>query len=378
MNIELRILNTLILFGAFQGFILALILITTKRLRKPSNSFLALLLFTLGLLNLVSAFEMVPFGERSLFINYQPFIYFWLIPPAVYFFVKYLINPNYQWRRTDYLFFAPFVGEVLMRAYKFYYYLTGDYFTTTQVRNYNFINNAYETVAVIVTIMILIINIKSLKRYEEKLYENYAEVEGHSLSWLRKLLIGGLALSALWFIVALSDFSQETFQFNLALLSLLCISALIYYCGYSMIIRQDLLDSPIFAIANDANHDSVPELSSKTDEYYEQLKVLMSSEQIYRDPKLNMSLLSEKTGLSNSYLSQIINQKEGCNFFDFVNSYRVEDVKALMQDPKFDHYTLMALAHEAGFKSKSTFNSVFKKIVLMTPSEYRKSQKSNK
>lgn len=377
MNLEIGIFNILILFGAFQGFILAIILMTTKRLRKPSNSFLALLLFALALLNLVSAFEMVPMEKRTLFINYQPFLFFWLIPPSAYFFVKYLINPAYKWKRRDYLFFLPFLIEVAIRLYRFYFYLTANYFTPEEARLYNIVSNGFETCAVLAAIAVLISAVISLKRYEEKLYANYAEVESHSLSWLRNLFFAGLALSSLWLIIALSDFSAATFQFNLALIALLGLSTLIYYCGYSMIIRQDLLDSPVFAIGSETEKEpQTPELSSKADEYYDQIKKLMSQERIYTDPNLNMSLLSDKTGLSNSYLSQIINQKEGRNFFDFVNSYRVEEVVSMMNDTKYDHYTLIALSQDAGFKSKSTFNAVFKKIKGETPSTFRKKLKS--
>ena len=373
MNIEIGIFNILILFGAFQGFILAVILTTTKRLRKASNSFLALLLFALALLNFVSAFEMVPAEDRSLFLSYQPFLFFWLIPPAVYFFVKYLINPTYQWQRRDHLFFVPFLIELCIRGYKFSLYLTANYFTPEEAKSFNIINNGFETLAVIAVISVIVHGIISLRRYEENLYENYAEVESHSLSWLRNLFFAGLVLCAVWFVVALSDFSAATFQFNLAIISLLGLSALIYYCGYSMIIRQDLLDSPIFAISNEAEQESPSsELSSKADDYYDQIKNLMTQERIFTDPNLNMSLLSEKTGLSNSYLSQIINQKEGRNFFDFVNSYRVEEVVSMMKDSKYDHYTLLALSQDAGFKSKSTFNAVFKKVTGETPSVYRR------
>ena len=91
-----------------------------------------------------------------------------------------------------------------------------------------------------------------------------------------------------------------------------------------------------------------------------------------------MTTLSEKTGLSNSYLSQIINQKDGRNFFDFVNEYRINEVMERMDDPDYDHYTILAIAQDAGFKSKSTFNAFFKKSTGKTPSVYRKTDGSIK
>ena len=97
----------------------------------------------------------------------------------------------------------------------------------------------------------------------------------------------------------------------------------------------------------------------------------MSNQQIYQDPELNMSKLATITKLSKGYLSQIINQKEGKNFFDFVNSYRIKEVQERFSNPAYEHFSIMAIALDAGFKSKSTFNSVFKKMTGVTPSQYR-------
>lgn len=374
MIFELSILNIIILFGAFQGFLLAFILISTKRFKKTSNYYLALLLSALALLNLASTIDMRPEDLKSFFVQYHPLFLVNLVPPAIHFFITYLTNPNYKWRRLDYLFFAPFIIELTLRLYKFSYYLRGIIMPQDEMDHLNFWGNTIELVCVIFTIVLIILSIKSLKRYEQNLYENYADVKPRSLLWLKQILITGLMLCAIWFVVTVLDYQFFTFSYNLALLTLLGLSFLIYWIGYSIIIRQELLDTPIFAIPNlqeQISKDS-SELSSKADEYYWQLKKLMETDKIYEDVNLNMTTLSEKTNISNSYLSQIINQKEGKNFFDFVNGYRIESVKEKMFDHKFEHYTILALAQEAGFKSKSTFNSFFKKSTGQTPSQYRK------
>jgi AraC-like DNA-binding protein len=71
-------------------------------------------------------------------------------------------------------------------------------------------------------------------------------------------------------------------------------------------------------------------------------------------------------------LSEVINTRTGQNFYDFVNGYRVDEVKERLRDPNADHLTLLAIGLEAGFNSKSSFNAVFKKHTSMTPSEYKK------
>jgi len=321
--------------------------------------------------------DMRPDGIRSLFAQYHPFYTVNLIPPSLYFFIRYLTNPSYKWRPLDYLFFLPLIIEIILRLFKFSFYQSGELLSESVLYQVNFWINSLELLAAIFSLIVIFLSIRSLKEYEQKLRANYSEVETRSLSWLRNILIGGLILSFLWTLIIISDYGVMPFSLALAQFCLLGLSLLIYYVGYSMIIRQELLEAPIFAISNPTNPPvaETSELSTKAEEYYKQLKQLMSSDKLYQDDSLNMTTLSEKTGISNSYLSQIINQKEGKNFFDFINGYRIKEVQEKIIDPKFEHYTILALAQEAGFKSKSTFNSFFKKTTGKTPSEYRKGVK---
>jgi AraC-like DNA-binding protein len=72
------------------------------------------------------------------------------------------------------------------------------------------------------------------------------------------------------------------------------------------------------------------------------------------------------------HLSQVLNDRLQQNFFDFVNSYRVEEVRRRISEPSGRTLTLMAIALDAGFNSKSVFNTAFRKYTCMTPSEFRK------
>lgn len=97
----------------------------------------------------------------------------------------------------------------------------------------------------------------------------------------------------------------------------------------------------------------------------------MNQQKPYHDPELTLTSLANSVNISRNQLSEIINTGTGGNFYDFVNKYRVEEVKQLMQNPKFKDFTILAIAFEAGFPSKSTFNSIFKKFTGLTPSVYR-------
>lgn len=98
----------------------------------------------------------------------------------------------------------------------------------------------------------------------------------------------------------------------------------------------------------------------------------MKSQQAYLDSELSLRRLSEAVDISTHHLSEVLNQEEGKNFYNFVNDLRVEHVcERLKRD---NDVKLLDLGMQAGFSSKSTFNSVFKKHTGMTPSQYRKNQ----
>jgi AraC-like DNA-binding protein len=98
----------------------------------------------------------------------------------------------------------------------------------------------------------------------------------------------------------------------------------------------------------------------------------MQEKKSYLDPELTLSQLAKDLDIGRSQLSQLINDGIGDNFYDFINKYRVEQVKQLMTDPRVKHFSMLGIALEAGFKSKSTFNLIFKRFTGLTPTEYRK------
>lgn len=94
----------------------------------------------------------------------------------------------------------------------------------------------------------------------------------------------------------------------------------------------------------------------------------------YLDPDLSLKKLAQTLRTSPNHLSQVINMQQNKNFFDFINSYRIKELMELLKSQKNEKFTLLSLAFEAGFNSKSTFNSSFKKLTGLTPTEYLKSR----
>lgn len=103
------------------------------------------------------------------------------------------------------------------------------------------------------------------------------------------------------------------------------------------------------------------------------LNYIMDEKKPYLDCEFNLSTFSKLSNIPSYEISETLNGLMSQNFNDYVNNYRVEEFKKYLLLNEYKNFTFLALAFEAGFKSKATFNSSFKKITGMTPSEYKKS-----
>ena len=98
----------------------------------------------------------------------------------------------------------------------------------------------------------------------------------------------------------------------------------------------------------------------------------METEKPYLNSQLSISELAEQINIPTNHLSQIINEQTGKNFFEFINSFRVEEVKLQISDNQDKKFTLLAIALDSGFNSKTVFNTFFKKETGLTPRQFLK------
>ncbi len=106
-------------------------------------------------------------------------------------------------------------------------------------------------------------------------------------------------------------------------------------------------------------------------ECLKKLTYLMETEKLYRDEDISLQFLAEKLSVSLHQLSQLINENFNRSFPDFINTYRIEEAKKRLADPKTSDQNILSIAFDVGFNSRGGFNSVFKKHTGMTPSEFR-------
>ena len=101
------------------------------------------------------------------------------------------------------------------------------------------------------------------------------------------------------------------------------------------------------------------------------LQAYMGSKRPYRDPAIRLETVAEAIALSTHDLSQVINEEAGMNFREYINTFRVEEVKQALIDPDLAHFSILGLAFDAGFSSKASFNRVFKQHTGLTPTGYQ-------
>ena len=118
-----------------------------------------------------------------------------------------------------------------------------------------------------------------------------------------------------------------------------------------------------------------PAADPKATETANKIVALLEKEKIYQEPELTIKNMADKIEIPYYQVSQAINDVLNKNFYDLVNGYRVEEAKRLLLHPDNRNYTILSVGFEAGFNSKTTFNTVFKKFTGLTPTEYRNKQK---
>ncbi|SFP97172.1 AraC-type DNA-binding protein [Hymenobacter arizonensis] len=135
-------------------------------------------------------------------------------------------------------------------------------------------------------------------------------------------------------------------------------------------IRREVAAQPAESFATEITFEARPAaLAPELLPWRDKLLHLMEVEQPWLEPELTLAELAHRLRTNTSLLSHVINTGCGQNFNDFVNRYRVAEAERKLQDARFGHYSLVGIALECGFNSKSTFNRVFKKLTGRTPGE---------
>lgn len=366
-------LSVVAIFSAATGIFFAFIFLSIRGNKAFANRFLSALLIVFAIRIAELAFYWTGYIGRLPHVWNVSSSLPLLFGVLIYFYIKYSQSEEEKLNSRFYLHLIPFFVYLV---YLMPGYLADTEYKLEQLRNITSQNPVYgvefytfRTLKLIHMIVYAVLSIDLVKNFRN---QNLNSLQQKEAKW-HIYLVGG-------FIIFLTITGIQTFGIAVS--------------GYDYIIELDsalmltcafmIYSSIYFTVKNpDIFIGSLRKLpllkykrSSLTDEkaerYAEQLKQLMKEEEPYLEPELKLSDLAEKLSLQSHHVSQVINDKLGKSFNDFVNEYRIEKAKELLKDPNYDRFTILAISYEVGFKNKASFNSAFKKFVEVTPSEYKK------
>lgn len=372
----------LFFIAAFNAFFF-LTLLLHKSPKLLHDKILIFWLLYMGLATATYALTIDYFPEAPL-LSSGIIALFLLHGPFLYLYVSALTSESQRFSIKNIWHFIPFVAFILylLIASRFPAYAEG-------IRVDHVSNNAETPVLFIFFLIITALSgplyfLLAFRRFRES-QESSREISSKevSLDWLGKLIpIFGIIWTIL-IIIAVIHHLFHLFSMDFCTNGLfLSLSAFIILIGYFGLKQKEVFlsfskDDP--KESNDKNkvkYGSSRLRGAELKKCYQQIERYMEIKKPYLDPDLTLPRLAENLQVPTHHLSQVINEMHGSNFFDFINQFRVEEVKRKIQDPAFKNYSLLGIAMESGFNSKSAFNRVFKNLTGITPSSFRNSLSS--
>ncbi len=371
---ELSLYNIIQAITAFQFLFIATFLFTHKKGKIVSNKLFSIFLLGKGLSVLNDFLQYYAFDFISenlpIFFDLSLALLF-IYSPFLLMYTKSILIKDFQLHITFTKHLIPSFLIVLYVLFK--YLVTGDSrFPLTGIETIVIIT-LYYIQAIIYTRSAL----KKLRKYRDALKEIYSSTEKLEHNWLLFLLIGYLSIWIIFFftfigsLITVFSTSMSEILYSFGLITLLVFS--------NTIVFKCLRNPELLTGIEEEKEEKEKQLpKAVNEESANRLIQFMKNEEPYLNPLLSLNDLADKLEIHPRSLSLIIKHSFNKNFFDFVNSYRIEKAKEFLSDPDNENRNILEILFDSGFNSKSVFNAVFKKQVGMTPTQYRKSQLSTK
>ncbi len=398
MENGITLLPALTLLGAAHGIFLSLALLNAKAGDISSHRILSLFTFLFA----------IDLGEEFLyqtgFFSSAPHLLQVLSPidlkygPVLYFYVSHLTsrgNTSNQINNSHH--FVPVIAGALLLT-PFYFFLTGTQkLQFVESLRTGEITNAGAPISVVLGVSLfalltllqigfyLVICIREVRSHNNNITQEFSDLEKINLAWLRNLLVG---LSLIYLLFVGDQFFPDFLGMNFLGDSITILAViLIYTMGYLGLRQPKIFTHSLrhieqstgnHATQNDSEFDlSSPNRYKKSgldketsQSFLDELLTHMVVQKPYLQGGLTLPELASQLGITPNYLSQIINEQKNLNFHDFINQYRVEEAKRLIQTTEKPN--ILQIAFDAGFNSKSAFYTAFKKATSMTPTQFAK------
>lgn len=385
-----------ILHVGIAQFVFAAILSFTKKPRQLADDILGywlLLMVSFMVMALLKMELKASFDEQ---IQLFPFVF--TFGPFLFLYVNSLVNEIPRFRKRNWLHFAPFLISAIIALALDTNDTVDEAFLNGKSFDLNRIVYSLTMIISVVGYIFVVLGKLAVHRYNLLNHFSY-ESNRISLRWLYLIVVNFIVTFLATIVAIIINAVMETQVINPGILLFLGFSIFAFFISFYGI-RQPA----IFAETHQGDARFVDEISEELKEEQEQEKEIKAIKEVEESQKYEKSSLTEETAkeyakkliehmekdkpylqrdltiqaiannleIPRHHLTQVINEKLNKNFYTLVNEYRIEEVKKRLIDSQYSHFTLLTIAHDAGFNSKSSFNMIFKKHVNMTPSQYKK------
>jgi len=292
-----------------------------------------------------------------LFLNFIQF----LSPVTFYLSIRYFTNPEYKIRRHILLYLA--IPAI---------YLTLLILDSLLVKSFNFV---LLVLTLIHAIAYTILPLFQIRKHKKHILHFSANIEEIDLAWLESIV-----WAALFLVLGISIFHLVFFKSPLNLFMNSFIYLIVIFAAYHSLKQKEIFPanedrSEALLLVSESGTNSVQSKIMSDDRLVEvksRLHELLTREELYLDTELSLAKLAKMINLSSHQLSYVINHGFNQNFYGIINKFRVEKAKMLLADRELNKYSIIGIAYESGFNSKTSFNTIFKKMTGQTPSEFKK------
>lgn len=373
---NLNPVNFFIISGLVQNFILAGILFSKQGDRHLANRFLSL---TIVIVNIHLTYLMVidtNLDNLFPFLLWIPYSFVAAIGPLILFYTKALTDMDFGISKINVKYFIPVLVEFgLYSIMIIQSILNNELIYNTPL--YFYVTPLLYLWAAGSIFYYLRLSLGIINNHEVWVLRNFSNLKEITLTWLRKLIIYYRLLWIVWvpFVATFLLFFRFQLLYLIVVLSLYFLMLILTYLTLWIGLEGLRRGNFVFIKYNEgqAENKNFSKLTQREiQEHIERVTQLMTVEKIYLNENLSLREFSLYLKTDPNLISFILNNHLNSNFYDFVNSYRIDEVKNRLNDPTHRHLTLLGIALESGFNSKTTFNRVFKQVTGSTPTEFQK------
>jgi AraC-like DNA-binding protein len=362
MNIQFFEIISII--GITQGIFLSSLLLLKKN-NKAANYFLSVLITLVSLILLYNLFIrtgiLKEYYSLSAFVNTVVFLF----PTLHILYAIFLLDPVQKFTTRSLLHFIPFIFINII-CIPVYLQNEAAISLFDYIRSLN-INNLVSSIYSI-TIMLLVLRL--LEQHTQKIKMNFSSIEKINLNWL-KVITSIIIVFDILFILLLYLPTLLNFNPTIPNIILIVLMVLLIFITAIFGFKQPEIFHVFPSQSKSVKYKTSGLSEKKALEIEQTIVDFLKSKKPYLNENLNIDELSDNLNVTPAYLSQVLNERLGVNFYTLINTYRIEEAKKLIISSEYSHFKLEAIAYEVGFKSKSTFNAAFKKITGTTPSQFR-------